>query len=215
MAGMKGAPVRVGLLHVPRVDLEMGDALRSALRRGGLAAIVLQEGYAADARHWVEETLRRWADEEELDLILTVGGTLPAPGPSGREIVPEATLAVLERPMPGLAELMRWAVGEEVRRATLHRGVAGIRGRTLIVNLPAGAAAPRFLEAVVEELEAILAHLREDADAPTLADGMVDTAADAPMEESPPAPPGGKGLNAADFAAFLQRRKGEQSDREA
>jgi molybdopterin biosynthesis enzyme MoaB len=217
MAGIRRVTTRVGLLYVPQVDLATGDALRAALRNGGLAAVVLHEGYAADTRHWVEETLRRWADEEELDLILTVGGTLPAPGPSGREIVPEATLAVLERPMPGLVELMRWTVGDEVPRATLHRGVAGIRGRTLIVNLPAGAAAPALLDAVVEDVDAILAHLREDVDAPGVADGM---AADSQAvgAESPPAPPstpGGKGLTAADFAAFLQRRKGEQSDRGA
>lgn len=68
----------------------------------------------------------------EADLIVTTGGT----GPSPRDVTPEATRAVIEREMPGLAELLRWDGYRRTPFAVLSRAVAGIRGRTLIVNLP-------------------------------------------------------------------------------
>jgi molybdopterin biosynthesis enzyme MoaB len=201
------------------LDLETGAAVRRVLS-GVPGVVVVQESYAASNRNWVEETLRRWCDEEELDLVLTIGGTLPAPGPSSREIVPEATLAVLERGLPGLGEAMRGAVRRETPLALLERGVAGIRGRTLIVNLPAGGgAATRFLAAVRDLVPGILAHLRDDPSAPTLQDELPvepgDTAEDEEtgVEESrtTDAPSGrGKRLDAGEFAAFLRRRKSEE-----
>lgn len=86
------------------------------------------------------------------------------------EVVPEATAAVVERVVPGLAEAMRaaWRRGG-VSGASLHRGITGIRGRTLIVNLPAGSeASTLFLEAALGDLPYVLAHLRGDAQAVTL-----------------------------------------------
>jgi len=79
----------------------------------------------------IAATLTQWCDEG-CDLILTTGGTGFAP----RDITPEATRTVIEREAPGLAELLRWAGYQKLDRAVLSRGVAGIRGRTLIVNLP-------------------------------------------------------------------------------
>ena len=94
-------------------------------------------------------TLRRWCDEEELDLVLTVGGTMPAPGPSGRQIVPDAAAEVAERSLPGLGEAMRAYAQETTDLALIERSAAVIRGRTLILNLPDGAGpATLFLEAV-------------------------------------------------------------------
>ena len=69
--------------------------------------------------------LTRWADSGEVDVILTTGGT----GLAARDMTPEATRVALERPVPGIAEALRAA-------ARLSRGIAGIRGRTLIINLP-------------------------------------------------------------------------------
>ena len=221
--------IRTGLLHVPALDMAASEAVRALLRGLG-AAVVMQEKYAASQRHWIEETLRQWCDEEELDLILTIGGTLPAPGPSSAEIVPEATLASVERLLPGLPEAMRAYAQDEVPLAILDRSMAGIRGRTLILNLPAGAApATLFFEAVVEVLPIVLAHLRQEASAPTLADVMggievveldeVEEVAMLPDKPANPAPPPsqepskGKGLNAADFAEFLRRSQGKGSDR--
>ncbi len=81
--------IRTGILHVPAIDEEAGAAVRLLLQTETPEAVVLVESYAADQRiGW--RTLRRWCDEEELDLVLTVGGTMPAPGPSGRQIVPDA-----------------------------------------------------------------------------------------------------------------------------
>jgi molybdopterin adenylyltransferase len=213
--------IRAGLLHVPRMDAAVGEAVARKLMAALRRVVVQQESYAASDRRWLEDTLCKWCDEDELDLLLTIGGTLPAPGPSGAEIVPEATAAVVERLVPGLAEAMRALAREEFPGAALHRGVAGIRGRTLIVNLPGGAvAAGLFLEAILEDLPYIMPHLRGDADAMTLeqivnvAEGAEETDAEATgMEatDTPDAPPTrqpkGKGLNAEEFAAFLKRGK--------
>jgi molybdopterin biosynthesis enzyme MoaB len=214
------AMIRAGLLHIPRMDLDAGAAVRRLLHAEAPSIVVLQESYAADQRHWIEETLRRWCDEDELDLVLTIGGTLPAPGPSGREVTPEATLAVVERLLPGLPEAMRADAQETTALALLDRGVAGIRGRTAILNLPAGAGpAVYFLEAVVDLLPPLLAHLQGDPAAPSLADafdagsvevGEVEEDEAEGGDETGTAEPEAsshRGLNAADFAAFLQRRK--------
>ncbi len=80
----------------------------------------------------ISDTLRSWADSDKLDLIITTGGT----GLSPRDVTPEATVAVLERPAPGLGELMRSEGMKHTPMAALSRGVAGVRGRCLIVNLP-------------------------------------------------------------------------------
>ncbi|MBI2536706.1 MAG: MogA/MoaB family molybdenum cofactor biosynthesis protein, partial [Gemmatimonadetes bacterium] len=76
--------------------------------------------------------LLRWADDGVADLILTTGGTGLAP----RDVTPEATRAVLEREAPGIAEALRAASRARVPRTALSRGVAGVRGNALIVNLP-------------------------------------------------------------------------------
>lgn len=80
----------------------------------------------------IEACLTEWCDELGLDLILTTGGTGFAP----RDVSPEATRAVIQREAPGLVEAMRAASLSHTPHAMLSRAVAGIRGRTLIVNLP-------------------------------------------------------------------------------
>lgn len=80
----------------------------------------------------IVRTLITWADEDQADLILTTGGT----GLTARDVTPEATRAVLEREAPGLAEALRMAAYPTFPRAALSRGLAGVRGRALIVNLP-------------------------------------------------------------------------------
>jgi len=85
-----------------------------------------------DEQGRIEETLRRLCDEERCELVLTTGGTGPAP----RDVTPEATLAVLERELPGFGEIMRVQSFAKVPTAILSRSTAGTRGRTLIVNLP-------------------------------------------------------------------------------
>jgi molybdopterin biosynthesis enzyme MoaB len=165
--------IRTGILCIDEVNDEAAQAIRHCLHRAAAGVLVVSEQKTASQRYWIEELLRRWCDEEELDLVLTVGATLPAPGPSTREIIPEATLAVVERLLPGLSEEMRAYAGERTPLAFLDRGVAGIRGRSLIVNLPAGGApAALFLEAIAGLIAPIVAHLQERPDAMRLADAM-------------------------------------------
>lgn len=173
--------IRIGLLHIPTIDDEASARLRSLLRRLPAAVIVQEEGIGSQ-RNWIAETLRRWCDEAEIDLILTIGGTGVAPGNSAAESTPEATLEVLDRQMPGLSEAMRAEAQVDLPLAILDRGVAGIRGRTLIVNLPAGEASALFLEAILDALPAAVAALQGDS---------------APR----------RGLNADDFAAWLAKDK--------
>lgn len=106
---------------------------------GRLAALAEQLGaeiagreMIADDRGLIEERLRHWADAEGCDLVLTSGGT----GFSPDDVTPEATRAVLEREAPGLAEAMRAASRPHTPHWMLSRAVAGVRGSTLIVNLP-------------------------------------------------------------------------------
>ena len=107
-----------------------GPALVEAAQAQGwqvVATLILPDEQAQVAAH-----LAAWADSGEGDVILTSGGT----GFSPRDVTPEATAAVIERPAPGLAEAMRQASLQITPHAMLSRASAGIRGRTLIVNLP-------------------------------------------------------------------------------
>ena len=96
----------------------------------------------------IASTLIGWADEDRADLILTTGGT----GLTARDVTPEATRAVVEREAPGIAEALRMAVYPRFPRAALSRGTAGVRGRTLIVNLPGSPGGVRDGLAVLEEI---------------------------------------------------------------
>jgi len=115
-----------------------------------------------DERGEIAATLRQWADEFGLELILTTGGTGVAP----RDVTPEATLAVVERLTPGLAEAMRAESLRVTPHAMLSRGVAGIRGRTLIVNLPGSPkGAVENLLTILSVLPHAVELLQEDPDA--------------------------------------------------
>lgn len=111
-----------------------------------LGATVMLEETIPDDLETIGGRLREWADSGEVNLILTTGGTGFAP----RDVTPEATRAVIARETPGLAEAMRLASLQVTAYAMLSRAVAGIRGRTLIVNLPGS---PKGAK---ENLEAIL-----------------------------------------------------------
>ncbi len=203
--------IRAGILFVPEMDDRASQAVRALLHQAVPHLFILMEASAANQRHWLEDLLQRWCDEEEMDLILTVGGTLPAPGPSSREVVPDATAAVLERDLPGLAEAMRVHAATHMPLAWLHRGRAGIRGRTLILNLPGGAgAATRCLEAVAGLLAPTLDYLWDESPAPRLPASSADAAP--PSHPSPQAGRQSSGLDPAEFAAFLKRSGREDDD---
>lgn len=97
-----------------------------------MGAVVQDRLIVHDDLTELTETLRRLAGRDDVNLILTTGGT----GFTSRDNTPEATLAVVERMAPGIAEAMRSESAKSTKRAMLSRGVAGIKGNTLIVNLP-------------------------------------------------------------------------------
>ena len=94
----------------------------------------------------IKEKLLHYCDNLKVEVAITTGGT----GFSGRDVTPEATAQVIEKNIPGLSELMRAEGLKKTKKAALSRGIAGIRGNTIIINLPGSP------KAVKESLEAIL-----------------------------------------------------------
>jgi molybdopterin adenylyltransferase len=121
-----------------------GPALADLAQRQGWP--VVERGLVADDADAIRATLTAWCQRDDVDLILTTGGTGFAP----RDVTPEATQQVIEREAPGLAEAMRAASLAITPHAMLSRAVAGIRAHTLIVNLPGSP------KAAVENLQVIL-----------------------------------------------------------
>jgi molybdopterin adenylyltransferase len=120
-----------------REDLS-GPALVDGLRGASDPGFVItRTAVVPDSADLISQTLADWC--ADCDLILTTGGT----GLSPRDVTPEATSAVIERPVPGIAEALRSTGYQANPRAILSRGVAGIRGRTLIINLPGSPKAVR------------------------------------------------------------------------
>ena len=118
-----------------------------------VAGLGTVERYAVipDEAETIMATLQGWSDVDRLDLILTTGGT----GLSPRDVTPQATLQVLDYPVPGLAEAMRLHSLNKTPHAMLSRAVAGGRGRTLIINLPGS---PRGVRENLEVLLPVLPH---------------------------------------------------------
>jgi molybdopterin adenylyltransferase len=148
-------PPRAALLTVSSSKARGEGADESGERMAELAARlgieVAGREVLSDDREAVEGWLRLWADAERVDLILTSGGT----GLTLDDVTPEATRAVIDREAPGIAEAIRLASRDQTPHWMLSRGVAGSRGRTLIVNLPGN---PAGVEQAGEAISAALPH---------------------------------------------------------
>lgn len=128
-----------------------GEAIREIVTAEPLSAEVADRRIVPDDRAAIESTLRHWADDLRLHLVLTTGGT----GLSPTDVTPEATLAVIDRLVPGLAEAMRQESLRKTPFAMLSRAVAGCRGATLIINLPGS---PKGVRECLEVVLPVLPH---------------------------------------------------------
>jgi molybdenum cofactor synthesis domain-containing protein len=137
-----------------------GPALADWIRARGYT--LRQQKVVPDDPDAIRNTLVEWATEDLADIVLTTGGTGFAP----RDVTPEATLSIIDREAPGLAEAMRAASAKHSAHAMLSRARAGIRGRTLIVNLPGNpGAAVENLQVIAAALEHAVQLLTENPDA--------------------------------------------------
>lgn len=119
-----------------RID-ESGAMLWELLRQQGYQ--LTQYAMIPDRQEDIIQTLRQWVDRDGISLILTTGGT----GVSPTDVTPEAMRQVLEKEIPGMAEAMRAASLLKTPHAVLSRAMAGIRGKSLIINLPGSTRAAR------------------------------------------------------------------------
>jgi molybdopterin adenylyltransferase len=129
-------PIRLGILTISdagsrgeRAD-GSGDLIASWAKGRGYN--VSERALVPDETARIAALLSGWADTDQADVILTTGGT----GLTERDVTPEATRAVLEKEAPGIAEALRMSAFPKFPRAALSRGLAGVRGKTLIINLP-------------------------------------------------------------------------------
>ena len=159
--------MRAGILTVSdkgsrgeRADTS-GDAVREMLE--GTGAMIVRREIVPDERWRIAQVLREWADSAAFDVIITTGGT----GLAARDVTPEATSEIAEKIVPGIGEAVRAEGLRHTPKAMLSRGIAVVRGATLIVNLPGSEKGAReSLAAVLEVLPHAVELLRGDTEHP-------------------------------------------------
>lgn len=141
-----------------RAEDASGNTIKEMLSPLGFQAVKYE--IVPDEKELIADRLVRWADEGDIDLIITTGGT----GLSPRDVTPEATLSVVDRVAPGFAEIVRVQVYSKNPNAILSRATAGIRRRSLIINLPGSPRAVReYLELIIPALPHAIETLRGEA----------------------------------------------------
>ncbi len=135
-----------------------GEVMRDIL--SGIGVAILNYAVVPDEHGLIVDKLTEWADSGKVDVLLTTGGT----GLTPRDVTPEATLSVLDRVVPGLAEAMRAESLKKTPMAMLSRAVVGTRGKCLIVNLPGSPKAVReCLEVIIPALPHAVETLKGEA----------------------------------------------------
>ena len=145
-------PIRLAILTISdagsrgeRAD-GSGDLIATWARERGYN--LTERALVSDETGRIVSILIEWADGNRADVILTTGGT----GLTARDVTPESTRAILDKEAPGIAEALRMSVFPKFPRAALSRGLAGVRARTLIVNLPGSTGGVRDGLAVLNDL---------------------------------------------------------------
>jgi len=123
-------------------------------------ACIVNYDVIPDEKELIIAKLVKWADEDDLDMLITTGGT----GLTPRDVTPEATLAVVDRIVPGFAEAMRAESIKKTPHAMLSRAVVGTRGKCLIINLPGSPKAVReCLQVILPALPHAVETLKDEA----------------------------------------------------
>lgn len=165
MSAEREQPLRVGVLTVSdrasRGEYEdrSGPAITDWLTRALTTPFEILKAIVPDEKEQISAAIIEMVDEKGAHLVLTTGGTGPAP----RDVTPEATLAVADREMPGFGERMRQISLQYVPTAILSRQVGALRGRALIVNLPGS---PRSIAEILDELFASIPYCIELMEGP-------------------------------------------------
>jgi molybdopterin adenylyltransferase len=135
-----------------------GEAIRQIL--SSMDVRIVNYDIIPDEKEFIIEKLVKWADEDNLDMVITTGGT----GLTPRDVTPEATLVVVDRVVPGFAEAMRAESLKKTPHAMLSRAVVGTRGKCLIINLPGSPTAVReCLQVILPALPHAVETLKDQA----------------------------------------------------